>query len=184
VSDARIRELERRARAGDGEAKAQLLIEWARAGEPACKTAHRLMLPDEVTMARALAECSFSPGSWDKRFARTLSAQTHGLAPWITAAQARHLRRMVKRYRRQVPKAVVRLASAHYEEAIPLPLRVASRRQPGACATCWEPFGRHTPKCPEHPVNAAKRAREALGMFAPTVFAPTVFGPPEETPRG
>jgi hypothetical protein len=45
-------------------------------------------------------------------------------------------------------------------------------------------LGRHTPKGPEHPVNAATRAREALGMFAPTVFAPTVFGPPEETPRG
>jgi hypothetical protein len=169
VADATLRALERRALAGDRDAQAQLLVELARANGPACKTPYRLMTPDEVAMAKALGECSFPVASWDKRFGRELGAQARLFPPWVTAAQAEHLRRMVKRYRRQIPKAVVALAAAPYEETLPKPqtLRRARRRAPGACATCWEPFGRHTAMCAAHPDNAARRARDALGMFAP-----------------
>lgn len=167
MSDARIREHERRAREGDREAMALLLVEWARKGEGVCQSPHRPMTPDEVVMAAALGECSFPVASWDKRYGRGVAAQARGIVPWITAAQARHLRRMVQRYRRQVPADVVRLARAPWEETLPPPLRVQPRREPGACVTCWEPFGRHTPKCPAHPTEAARREREALGMFAP-----------------
>lgn len=53
-------------------------------------------------MRRALAGCTFLPGSPHKRFARDL---VHALE--ITEAQERHLVRLCWRYRRQLPADIV-----------------------------------------------------------------------------
>lgn len=156
MSDAAVRELERLASAGDRDAQARLLVAWARAGEPACKTPHRLMTLDERAMAAALDACSFSPGSFDKKFARAVGAQGRALAPWITAKQARLLREKVITYRRQITADVLELAHALWRETIG-----------PRCATCQEPQAAHASWCAAHPDEAARREREALGMFAP-----------------
>lgn len=151
MADDRLLDLQRLARAGDRLAMAEILVVHERAGVPVCKTPHRVMSPDEVEMARHLGGCTFSAGSFDKRFARSLSAQAQYLAPWLTGKQAALLRHMVHRYRRQILARVVALAELPWEHA---------------CATCGR-FGDHSPRCGAHPEREAARAREALGMFAP-----------------
>lgn len=152
MADDRLRDLERAARAGDRDAQARLLVELERLGTPVCKTPHRLMTPDEVEMAAALAGCRFAPGTFDKKFAHALGAQARAIAPWITSNQAIRLRIKVEMYRRQIPASVVALTKGRGPYAL-------------ACGTC----GRfdHAPRCPAHPVEAARREREQLGMFAP-----------------
>jgi hypothetical protein len=99
-----------------GQALRRLNKERRRAGLPVLlrrcdrrKKPRRHADEDELTMARALAGCSFTPGTWDKRFARDLAAQLRATEQ-ITQAQAENLRRMVHRYRRQIPAEVVALA--------------------------------------------------------------------------
>lgn len=154
MADATLRELERAAAAGDRDAMESLLAAWRRAGSPVSKVPHRLMTPDEVTMSTALARCRFAPGTWAKKFALNMGTQARAIAPWITDAQARHLRREVQAYRRQIPAEVVALAATACDRT---------------CGTCgqWVEREGHARRCPAHPIEAARREREALGMFAP-----------------
>ena len=48
-----------------------------------------------------------------------------------------------------------------------LPIGKGHKMPEGACCTCWEQRHEHADWCPVHPVNAARRERESLGMFAP-----------------
>jgi hypothetical protein len=152
VADNRLRELERAARAGDRCAMAELLAHMERCGVPVSKKPHRPMTDDEVTMAEQLARCSFSPGTWDKRFARALGAQAAAMPPWITSKQTPLLRDLVRRYRRQLPERVVALAELAYDHG---------------CATCLRFGEAHAPWCGAHPAQEKRRERDALGMFAP-----------------
>jgi hypothetical protein len=70
----------------------------------------RPMSDDEILMARHLGCCSFLPASFDKRWSRALAGEADRQDPTITEKEAELLRRMVKRYRRQIDPAVVALA--------------------------------------------------------------------------
>lgn len=120
--DADIRALEREAK-HDPLAAERLCAARMRAGLVAPRDGWRAMTDHEVRMALALGACRFSPGSVDKRIARTLSAQAREESPMITAKQARMLLRKVERYRRQIPEEIVDLARLHRP-----------------CCTCMEPF--------------------------------------------
>lgn len=61
-------------------------------------------------MARCLGRCSFPPASPPKRFAREISLEADRLEPRITEGQAEYVRRLVYRFRRQIPAGVVALA--------------------------------------------------------------------------
>lgn len=74
------------------------------------KPVWRKMTKDEQRMATALGRCRFSPGSWQKRFARHLYAQAIASEPIISAKQAELLRKVVVSWRRQIPKPIVDLA--------------------------------------------------------------------------
>lgn len=64
---------------------------------------YRPMTDLEVKGCRALARCTFLPGTPHKRFARDMGATAENMAePAISAAQARQLWRLVWRYRRQI----------------------------------------------------------------------------------
>lgn len=75
------------------------------------------MSPEQIAMARALAQVTFPPGIGTKRFARDM-AETANLNPGaeLTPAQAKYLTEAVVRYRRQIPAAVVDLARAAIAE--------------------------------------------------------------------
>ena len=72
---------------------------------------YRPMTTDECTMARALAEVTMVPGIPSKRFAREMAAESRSAVSQISARQAEVLRSLVYRYRRQIPKAIVALAT-------------------------------------------------------------------------
>jgi hypothetical protein len=79
-------------------ARARLLVE------------RRPMNDDERRMAIALGRCSFVPGTFDKRFARKIAARAEIHEPKISLGEADLLRRLTRRYRRQIAEAVVALA--------------------------------------------------------------------------
>lgn len=90
--------------------------EQARLPAPKAKrepAVYRAMTADEVALATALGRCSFSVGSFDKRFARDISAAAAVQQPLITAKQADLLRRLVTRYRRQIRATDVPEAERH-----------------------------------------------------------------------
>lgn len=110
-----------------GQALRRVNIERRRAGLPVLlrrcdrskrSTPRRPADEDELAMAAALARCSFTPGSWDKRFARDVAAQLRATA-YITQRQAESLRQMVHRYRRQLPPEVVALGQRPAPQAEP-----------------------------------------------------------------
>lgn len=68
------------------------------------------MTEAERRMARALGRCRFLPGSPPKRFARQVAAEAEREDAQLTGPQARWLRSLVQRYRRQIPADVVALA--------------------------------------------------------------------------
>ena len=69
------------------------------------------MNPNEAKIAAALVRCTFLPASWDKRFARDIAAQAeHRPDMPLTDRQAAHLLRLVHKYRRQLPTAIIELA--------------------------------------------------------------------------
>lgn len=70
----------------------------------------RPMTPDEIRMGEALGLCRFVPASFDKRFVGEMAACARDEAPAITEKQATLLRRMVHRYRRQLPREILALA--------------------------------------------------------------------------
>ena len=61
-----------------------------------------MISPAHASMRRALAQCTFPPGSAHKRFARDLPH-----AKELTEAQIRQLVRLCWRYRRQMPADLV-----------------------------------------------------------------------------
>lgn len=65
----------------------------------------RPMSAEEIALAWALGRCTFSVGSFDKRFARNLSGAAIVDPPIISEKQAALLRTMVTRYRRQIRAA-------------------------------------------------------------------------------
>lgn len=132
MTDAELRQLEREAE-HDPVASLRLRAERRRLRihDPG------FMSADEQRMAFALGACTFSVGSFDKRFARSLHAAALEHPPRITPKQAALLPRKVVRYRRQIDSAVVALAQRY------------ARR----CATCREPLDVRgcLRTCPGHP---------------------------------
>lgn len=69
-------------------------------------------------MAVALGHCSFLPGGWDKRFARNMSfVAQHSPEVDFSERQRVHLIRLVHKYRRQIPTAVLVLSQDEAETA-------------------------------------------------------------------
>jgi hypothetical protein len=66
------------------------------------------MTDAQTDMVVALQAASILPGSWDRRFVRSLARLPVGSE--LSARQDANLRRMVRRYHRQIPPAVVQLA--------------------------------------------------------------------------
>ena len=60
------------------------------------------MTDEQRDMARALGQCSFLPGSWDKRFARDMAAMAEDPDAALTRRQAETLMEVCHRYRRQI----------------------------------------------------------------------------------
>ncbi len=70
----------------------------------------RPMTEDEQTLCRLLGGCTFTPASFDKRFARTMYAASVQTQAFITEKQAALLREKVTRYRRQIDARKVPVA--------------------------------------------------------------------------
>ncbi|MCB1537246.1 MAG: hypothetical protein KDJ44_21690 [Rhodoblastus sp.] len=69
------------------------------------------MSPFERDLALALEGVSFLPGSKDKRFARDMAARAKTEPDRaLTESQAANLRRLGRKYRRQIPRRL------HHEE--------------------------------------------------------------------
>ena len=65
------------------------------------------MTPEERALARELARCRFIPGSFEKRFARhmaTIARDASEPAKPLSAGQARWLRILHHKFRRQIPE--------------------------------------------------------------------------------
>lgn len=72
----------------------------------------------EKQMAIALGGCTFPPGLPAKRFAREMSANARSENPKpLTDKQATWLRKLVQHYRRQIPPAIVALATQPQPES-------------------------------------------------------------------
>ena len=67
-------------------------------------------------IARALAQCSFLPGSWDKRFAREMAARA-ATDLGFTERQRVHLLRLAHKYRRQMDTAILEMVLDEAEAA-------------------------------------------------------------------
>lgn len=66
------------------------------------------MTPEQIATAKALGNCSFPPGTADKRFARNMAfLAEHSPEREITERKDLNLRRLAYRYRRQMPAALV-----------------------------------------------------------------------------
>ncbi len=78
------------------------------------KKPRRIMTPKLIECALALRKASYPAASADKRFAREISveAAARGSRAAITEAQLDYLKRMMHRYRRQLPAALVKAAEA------------------------------------------------------------------------
>jgi hypothetical protein len=70
----------------------------------------RAMTADEIRMGEALGYCRVLPASFDKRFVGEMAACARDDEPAITEKQAECLRRLVHKYRQQIPADVVALA--------------------------------------------------------------------------
>lgn len=76
------------------------------------------MTQTEKEIALALGNCTFLPGSWDKRFARDLAfAAKNSPDVAFTERQAAHLLRLAHKYRRQLPAEIVLRALDEMEYA-------------------------------------------------------------------
>lgn len=71
---------------------------------------------DERALSSALARCSFSAGTFDKRFARDLNGQLQAPDAEITEKQAALLRKLVTRYRRQISEGSIPAPERHLLE--------------------------------------------------------------------
>lgn len=75
------------------------------------------MTPNEITMARALSQCTFVPGIGSKRFAKSMAhladSQPNSM---ITPGQHKYLCQLVIRFRRQIDPNVVSIAKQEMPE--------------------------------------------------------------------
>jgi hypothetical protein len=72
------------------------------------------MTDDERRLARALACCTFFPGSWDKRMARSLETIADNPEGGLTAKQRTWLVNLSQKYRRQLGPAWERWCVGQY----------------------------------------------------------------------
>ena len=79
------------------------------------------MSADEIRMGTALGLCRFVPATFDKRFAGEMALWARDDEPLITEKQSECLRRMVHKYRRQIPADVVALAGERPPDPWTLP---------------------------------------------------------------
>lgn len=79
----------------------------------------RPMTDDERRMAIALGRCSFVPATAAKRFARKIAARAQLPEPKVSPGEADLLRRLTKRYRRQIAPDVVALSDTPAPPAPP-----------------------------------------------------------------
>lgn len=91
------------------------------------------MTDQERSMAKALGQCSFLPGTFDKRYAGVFAFEAKRDQPEITEKEAELLRRMTYRYRRQIDPAIVALSQ------IPGP-SIASTPAPAAADDLFKPL--------------------------------------------
>lgn len=71
------------------------------------------MTPFERDLARALGGVSFLPGSKDKRFAAEVNARAKTTPDRpLSEKQAATLRRLARKYRRQIPRHLLAAAAA------------------------------------------------------------------------
>jgi hypothetical protein len=76
------------------------------------------MTPPETQIALALANCSFLPATWDKRFCRGLGEQARNKPDHpLSEAQRAHLLRLSHKYRRQLPTKIIMAAHDEMERA-------------------------------------------------------------------
>ena len=74
------------------------------------------MTEHEKAMAKALAGCTFVPGTGTKRFARDMALRAeHKPNSELTFGQATYLASAVVRFRRQIDPAVVEIARRYCE---------------------------------------------------------------------
>jgi hypothetical protein len=76
----------------------------------------RPMTPDEQALARALRRGAFMVRVEDRRFAQDMAHRADLAKPELSEAQAAHLRRLVKRYRKKVRPADVPESERHLLE--------------------------------------------------------------------
>lgn len=75
------------------------------------------MSPDYASIVKALAGCSMTPGSFDKRFVRDLDATRYVEFPQpLTWKQRKTIRDLAQKYRRQLDPKIVTLASGLEKE--------------------------------------------------------------------
>lgn len=76
------------------------------------KKPRRVMPPNVIACALALRRASFPAASADKRFAGEISCEAAARGPGatLTEGQLNYLKRMMHRYRRQLPAELVKLA--------------------------------------------------------------------------
>ncbi len=79
-------------------------------GRAAREEASDTPLTDERIAVEALGRCTFSPGTWDKKFARSLAGTAEDYT--LTPKQRMWLWQLVKKYRRQLPSWLLPLAKA------------------------------------------------------------------------
>jgi hypothetical protein len=79
------------------------------------------MTADEIRMGEALGLVSRLPATFDNRFISEMAACARDDAPAITEKQAVCLRRMVHKYRRQIPADIVALAGERPSDPWTLP---------------------------------------------------------------
>jgi hypothetical protein len=101
----------------------------------------RPMTDDERRMAIALGRCRFLPATFDKRFAFKLATRAELQAPKISLGEADLLRRLTKRYRRQLSPAIVALGRTPTPPVrAPDPADVVTVLKPQAVGKSTEPL--------------------------------------------
>lgn len=89
------------------------------------------MTPEQQQLIAALNRCTLAPGSWDKRFARSLerlAADTE-----LSEKQVTQLERMRERYRRQL----ARIAPALVADLPPIPTKKQPAKNEAELLRAW-----------------------------------------------
>lgn len=92
-----------------------VLNDWllARGFTPHKHLPRRAPVDAELALIKALKACRFPPASFSKRFARDLSETA------VTDGQVAQVRRLVAKFRKQIPAAALHEADRHLLKSIP-----------------------------------------------------------------